>query len=594
MNVFVKISNLFSREQWSLLAVAAAGLMFRVMYLLEFSGQVHFSFAIGADIAEYNARARELLAGKLFPDFPDIHAPLYSLFLAGLYKISDYSVVFVRWVQMLMNFAAYIAVVPLLKRLGAPFRIQFAYLLLAMLIPVIFFHQAELISESLLAPLIIGTMWLLYIGQRKKSCLFGAGCMTGAILLTHGLMIFFAGAELIYMLSRKKWRDTGMFAAGVLLLILPVIAAHSMHYGKFTGIQANAGYNLWIGHNSDATGGCYLRPGRMWRVPLEQGRGEAVERGVSEDRIFLEKVGRFYLDEPLRALLLIPKKMLLLFDPGEPVAGADSEALIRCTVIQQLGAGGFAVVLLLALSGIFFAIRKKEKTYIHFYILVVAVAAGLLLTVVSGRYRQGMMPGLILLAALGAVYFPWRKWSVGVLLVVAVSSAVLINLRALSGRAEAASLQGEIYYSTGELKKAEQLLLFAEKEIDDPARFDNMLGSIARRKGDLTEAEKRFSRVIMLEPGFGDGWINLGYLYFRRPGMRPQAVHLIKEGLKRDPKMANGHNLLALDAVERRDFTTAEKYFALAVKFAPGNDVYVRNLANCRRLLAEQKIKGVQ
>lgn len=590
MNFLRTIAGKLTREQWILLVLTVAGAALRIEYLREFARLPHSDFAIGPDVMEYDARARELLSGRIFPATPEIHAPLYSWFLAGMYRLGGNSVGAARWMQLAMNFAAYLSLVPLLKKLGAPFKVQAAFLAAAMLTPVAVFHQAELISETLLAPLLALTLWMFTLAKERKRYLFGAGFGLGALILTHGLMLFFALAELLYFLIRRRWYATAMLAAGIAIPTVPVIAAKSLHYGHWETIQANGMYNLWIGHNPDATGGCYLRPGKMWRTPLENAKAEAARRKFSPERVFGEKIVEFYRNHPARAAILLLKKAGLLLWPGEPISGADPENLIRATPIQQLGAGAFGVVLVLAAAGVYFALRNRERAYVHFYLLTGAVAAGLLLTVAAGRYRQGMMPGLFLLAALGAV--GWGRLRTGVV----IACGVMLGwfLPSAAPQAEAASIAGEAYYRRGDYRKAEPLLQFAERQIDDPARFDNMLGWIAQRRGDPAEAERRYRRAIARDPDFADAWLNLGHLYFPRKDRRREAVALIREALKRNSALPSACNLLALDAVERRDFAAAERYFALAVKFAPENEGYLRNLALCRQLSDKKNKEGTQ
>lgn len=584
MNFPRTIAGKLTREQWILLALTVAGAALRIEYLREFARLPHFGFAIGPDVMEYDARARELLSGRIFPETPEIHAPLYSWFLAGMYRVSGNCVGAVRGIQVALNFAAYWAMVPLLKKLGARFEIRAAFLAAAMLTPVAVFHQAELISETLLAPLLALTLWMFALADGRKRFLFGAGLGLGALILTHGLMLFFALAELLNVLFRRRWGALAMLAAGIAVSTVPVIAAKRLHYGRWESIQANSMYNLWIGHNPDATGGCYLRPGKMWRTPLENAKAEAAKRNVSPERVFGEKIVEFYRNHPARAAILPLKKAGLLLWPGEPVSGADPESLIRATPMQQLGAGVFGAVLVLAAAGVYFALRNRERTYIHFYLLTGAMAAGLLLTVAAGRYRQGMMPGLFLLAALGAV--GWGRLRTGA----AVACGVMLGwfLPPIAPQAEAASITGEAYYRRENYRQAEPLLRYAETVIDDPARFDNMLGWIAQRRGDSAEAERRYRRVIARDPDFADAWLNLGHLYFPRKSGRREAVALIREALKRNPALPSAYNLLGLDAAERRDFAAAERYFALAVRFAPGNEGYLHNLDLCRQLSARK------
>ena len=163
---------------------------------------------------------------------------------------------------------------------------------------------------------------------------------------------------------------------------------------------------------------------------------------------------------------------------------------------------------------------------------------------------------------------------------------LLINFYAVDVRAEFDSIQGEAYYRRGEWERAAEFLERAEQKIDDPARFDNMLGAIAAKKGDFAGAEKRYRRAAELDPDFGEACVNLGNLYFYRPGMRNEALQWIRKGLERNAALHSGYNLLGVDAAQRREWKNAEKYFVLAVKYAPGHEGYIRNLALCRQIMA--------
>ena len=173
-----------------------AGFFLRLEYLREFAPAVNFDLAVGADVMEYDARARGILAGRFFSRIPDIHGPLYSCFLALVYRISDYSVPAARTIQLFLNFLAWIGIFFLLiRRYRVPVRGGLIFLALAMLYPVPFFHQAELISESLMLPLSAGFLWLMTLAdepeRRRRSSL---------------LLIFGAGAELfnVFLPTRKR------------------------------------------------------------------------------------------------------------------------------------------------------------------------------------------------------------------------------------------------------------------------------------------------------------------------------------------------------------------------------------------------------
>jgi len=171
-------------------------------------------------------------------------------------------------------------------------------------------------------------------------------------------------------------------------------------------------------------------------------------------------------------------------------------------------------------------------------------------------------------------------------------AGTLMVARNITGGAEAASILGEAEYRRGNIPQAKQHLLLAEQELDDPARFDNMLGAIAEQEHDFNEAQRRYRKALTGEPEFADAWLNLGALLFRQPGKRQEAVELLEQGVKLDPAAHSGYNLLGVAAAERGDFVAAEKYFALAVKHAPGNVNYENNLVKCRRLAARAEKQG--
>ena len=297
-------------ETWFFIAVTLTGLLLRLEYLREYAAEPHFAMALGADISEYYERAQEILSGKIFPETPEIHAPLYSFFLALLCKIFRNSIPAIRSCQLLLNFGAWLVFYFLLKKRRAPAAVYRGFLLFAMLLPSTFFHQAELVSETLLLPLLAIFFYLDFRQQQHHSPWLAAagGAVSALLTLTHGLMLCFSTAFMVWLLCRRKFRHCAFFAGAFLLLTGTVIAAKSAEYGKFTGIQANSFFNIFLGNNPDATGGCYLRPGDDWETPLLSFRQEASARGVSENRILLEKICRFYLDEPEQILLMPLKK----------------------------------------------------------------------------------------------------------------------------------------------------------------------------------------------------------------------------------------------------------------------------------------------
>ena len=191
------------------LFLALTGLILRGLYLFEYAHFANFDLAIGADVGEYHARAQEILRGIFFPASPDIHAPLYSFFIAGLQKLG-FSIPGIRIFQTLLNYFSWIALFFLLLKKEFPEKCAFIFLGLSMVLAPLIFHPAELISESLLLPLLTIAFFCIDSAekpsaQHKAVYASSAGIFSALALLTHGMLSGFLVLESLYLFFRKKW-----------------------------------------------------------------------------------------------------------------------------------------------------------------------------------------------------------------------------------------------------------------------------------------------------------------------------------------------------------------------------------------------------
>ena len=566
--------------------IAAAGLLLRLEYLREFAAFDHFSFAIGPDVQDYHERAVGILNGELLPSRPHIHAPLYSFILAFFYKLTGSSIPWVRGIQLLLNYFGWLGFAGILKWRKAPEQIVLSFLAFAMFVPALIFHQAELISETLLIGLLCPMFYLLYQSETKNASPYwslSAGIVGGFTILTHGFLWAFAGAELLYALWRKRWKRALLFAAGIACAVLPVIAAKSIYYEKFTPLQNNAAFNVWLGHNSRADGGCWMRPGNVWESEHRNTAIEAAKRNTSVDRIYAERILAFYQAEPKEFMKLTAKKLWKLLLPVEFVSGADSPAMIGKTFIQRNGRFVSVALGVFAIAGVVLLCLHKVKMplqYIHFYILAASLAAAQLLTVTSGRYRMGMMPGVLLLAATALAALNKRQALVAAagIVVITLSLPPLPEIDA-----EERSYMGEAFYRKGKFDEADRALEFASGYLDDPGRFNNLRGIMAEKRGDFRKAAKFYAAAIT--PYSAEGYFNYGLLLSKHfPEKREEATAFLYSGLQLDSSRPDVFNQIGVNLVKSGDLKVAELAFALAVKLAPEHPGYRGNLEFIRRL----------
>lgn len=522
--------------------LALAGVLLRVWYLYDFSGAPNYACAAGADVEEYFQRARELLNGVWFPLEPDIHAPVYSWFLAAALKLFGGSIPAVRILQCAINYGAWLAFYALLRREETPAKFRLGFLALAMLMPLPVFYQCELVSESLLVAEAAAVFWLLHASRsaaasprRRSAAACGTGLMLGVMNLTHPMTLLFSLFEVGFAAYKKNCRTALFAAAGVLLVVGLWCGTKSFHYRRVLGIQENAAFNVFLGNNPRADGKCSIRPGRQWRNIHREARAEAEKRGVPVDRVFGTRVLDFWLHRPFAAAGLLVKKAVLVFSPLEYASGSDVPPLLYSTDAVFAGRFLTPALFLLAWFGLWRLWRtRKLGTFRDWVLLFFALYLAQVLTVTSGRYRMLMMTPVFLFCAVGVAHFPWRRWWLPSALVL-VSGA--FNYTAYGRmRGEAASLYAGIAFAAGDLEYADELALYAETagRVDDPARLANLRGAVAERRGSAAEAAAHYRRAVKLEPEMPQGWMNLANLA-SLAGDRAEAERLYSEALKRGP-----------------------------------------------------------
>ena len=622
-------TSLISRksEFFLFLFLALTGLILRGLYLFEYAHFANFDLPIGADVGEYHTRAQEILRGIFFPSTPDIHAPLYSFFLAGLQKIG-LSIPGIRIFQTLLNYFSWIFLFFLLRKKELPGRCSFVFLGVAMILAPLIFHPAELISEALLLPLLTTVFWCLDSAENasaRPQCVFAssAGIFSALALLTHGMLSLFLLLESLYLFFRKKWLIGSCFAGGILLIVLPFIIVKSCHYKSISGIQANAGFNIFLGNNAKANGLCYMRPGNLWRKTHFQANLQARSRHISTDRYFLEKAFDFWKKTPLKAAGLYLKKIPLVFSGKEYIAGADGGFLFcRTETINFLRFLTFPLFLF-ALSGVWYLWKQKLPVWSSPLILGAAFLIMQILTVTSGRYRLMMYPGVIYLAAIGISYLKWKKWIVPVCLIFLLTLWKTYSFMG-ADKAEGTALLGQAHFLKGNYEHAEDLLLFAGKRYKDSSRIDNMLGNIAERKGNIAEAGNFYAKVTKEEPFMPEGWMNLANVtpdpvkadkFFRNAleaaAPAPSAdltynyakfLHAVRnhrgaeEMLKKtfniDPDHVMAFNLSGLLAADKKDFKSASEFFYRAALLKPQEAGFWKNTAITARLAGNKKLEA--
>ena len=543
----IEVKQFFKSRQGIFTILLAAGVLLRAEYLREFSGSPLFAFALGADVSEYWERAQSFLNGSWKVAPPDIHAPLYSLFLALECWLTGGSIPVIRGLQLTLGVLVWCGLYFFLcKRRTSPASHVPEWVFAGgMLYTPLIFFQAELVSESLLLlllPPILCCMTALAEREAddRKSMILAAsgGMLTGLAIITHPMTLFYFALQSLILLCGKPKRRAWLFLAAGMAVLLPVSVSRSIEAQRPVLVQSNSAFNLYLGNNARANGSCYLRPGAAWKDFHRQTRLEAERRNCPQDRIHLERTWDFIRTSPLKTAGLMVKKALLVWTPGELPSGADAPPVFGWTPIIRITAPFMQVILLaLAAAGIYPALRNREvrRKWMPFLLITAAFYAGQILFVTSGRYRLAMLPGLFLLAA---VFLQWHPARYREKLLSAAGACLLVGLASFiaptyKGLAESRTLFAEALFRQGRPEAVKSLLTGHTASSNDPARDMNMLGMAEAQTGNRSEAVRLFQKAAEIAPDEAEGLMNLAILH-SEAGELTQAESLLRQAQKRE------------------------------------------------------------
>ncbi len=596
------------------------GAVLRLLHLLDYSALPLLATATGPDVSEYHAHAMRILAGELLPADISIHAPLYAVFLAFLLKITAMNYFAVRLTQSILLMILTALPAFLLMRNDAPGgEEQKKSRLLAPCLGVLFLtlyppmavYQCELISEPLM---IVLSLWGLFfaaraaVNQQKTAfCLSGLFCALA--LLTHPNCLIFCLALPGFLLFRMR-RDPGktvfpriaLFLLPFLLSAIPFSLWNSHVAGRPVFIQANSGFNYYLGNNPSATGTCCIPPGRTWEKIHANAAANAAAAGTSADTYFLTETVHGILRHPLRFAGLLLKKAALTLSGQEFTTWSDIAVLKTLFLHRHLYSWCFSILLLLSLPALLCgcadgSFRKRMK-WLILYFASFYVSQILFLT--AGRYRLPMVVPLCAFAAYflccPASYFATvRKTALwcAALLLTALITFWPFRRDMPRERNYALSMLAESWLRAGNPAQAEKLLAIADDPLFNDRRC-NLLGEVMLAKGDPAAAELWFRKAIRDYPDQYHGYMNYGTLLLdAKRWDKAEELFAKARTLVRDASgMADlDYNTGRLHHA-RGDLGKAEEYYRKALSRMPAHRKALNNLGTLA--LAEKNYREAE
>jgi tetratricopeptide (TPR) repeat protein len=560
----------------------------RALHGLQLRSAPFFDLKLG-DARSYHSWAQQIAAGDWLGSSVFYQAPFYPYFLGALYAAVGEDAAVVRAAQSLLGASACVLLADAGRRLFSANAGLLAGLLLAVYAPAIFFDG--LVQKASLGSFLL-CLALWFIARLCERPRVGdwawLGVVLGALVLTRENALVIVGVIAAWLWihfageGARRWAFSAALLLGVLATLLPVTLRNYAVGGEVQITTSQLGPNFYIGNNRDAQG-VYM--------PLQRGRGDPLAEQRDAKRLAETAVGReltpgevssYWLErsfeemgeDPARWLALMARKWRLAWNAAEIGDTEFQEQHARYSL--PLRAAGriahFGWIAPLAVLGLWVTWTDRRKLWI-LYALFAAYTASVVAFYVMARYRQPLVPLLLLFAGAGGAgaLRALREASlgerVGVALAVA-ATALFCNLdtgQRGAPRWVADYNVGTALLAEGDAEGAVFALREALQDDADQVLVQTQLGIAFHSLGREERAIEAFDAALALDEEFLDAHIGKSRALVAL-GREPEALaHLRRAGqiAPASPRPLNNAAWL-LATSQRIDERTARRALRMA------------------------------
>ena len=413
----------FAGSQRSAMALTFVfALVVRLLYLAAFRGSPYFAVPI-VDAEWHDAWAWGWASGTWsMQGEAFFRAPLYPFWLSLVYRVFGHDLLAARIVQAVLGAAASAALAGCGWRIRGRGAALAAGLIASLYGPMIFFDGELLISNLLLALVCGSFFFLLGSSTRSRAIAF---LLLGLAGIARPNALSLLPVYLWYARPRgaagtmRRLRPIALMTAAALLPALFVTALNFKAEGSFVFIASQGGVNFYAGNNPAATGRTLavdeLKETRgSWadfvaasRRVAERDAGRALDSG-EVSAYWSRKAFAWIRSSPREALAITAKKALFAVNSYELPNERDLyfERPFPLNILMwNLGWFSFpwGIVFPLAVAGVVVGLRRSRERRVIVFLLgaLVFYALSLIPFFICSRFRMGIVPPVILLAAYG-------------------------------------------------------------------------------------------------------------------------------------------------------------------------------------------------
>ncbi len=562
-------ATLARRHVWLVpLLILLAAFAVRFVYLHQIESMPTFNYPI-MDEKYHVDLARHINSQEGPVDEPFYRAPLYPYVLAALYRITAQSLYWVRFVQILLG-----SFLPLLVfGLGLVLfdrTVAFWSAAIAVFYPTFLYFDASLLITSLMVLLTTLLLWQLY--RLQSNLTTRDAILSGLLLSLAGLarpnILLLGPALLIWVVliaaprfgPKRAWLRFVLIGLTAAVVVLPVTIRNYVVADDFVLVSWQGGFNFYVGNNRQASGWSATTAGidptwgggyRDAITIAEQDEGRPLKRSEVSD-YWYRRAWDEIRQAPASWVALQFKKVRLFLNGYEIPNNQDIylagqfAPILRPLMFRRLVYFPYGLLAPLAVIGLVLSLGRW-RTFLLVYLLMAAYVTSLLLFFVCARFRQPLIPILILFAVYGVTRLVdlLRKRQIK-------NVAVLFTFLALL-----------LLESNHDMLDLDPHRTAAENHL--------LLGNSYLEQGDPSRAEREFLESIAADAAFAQGYNNLGMLSANRKQFH-QAAQYFEKALQADPMTVETYFNLATVQLDLGDHESAINVLLRAKQIHPYND----------------------
>lgn len=547
------------------LFIVLSAFIIRLIYLLQIESISSFYYPIMDE--QYHIYLANIIINSNLPAEPFYRAPLYPHLLAFLMKASSGSLFTVRFIQIILG-----SFLPLLiYQLGLTIftqRIAFASMVVAVFYPTFLYYDTTLLITPIMVLLTTLFTIQLYKCQFSPNRILNfivAGLLLGICGLARPNILIAGPVLIIWALLilkpsiglNKSIIRYALIGFASLLIILPITLRNYQVSGDPVFIAWQGGYNFYLGNNNQATGWSATAPGidQSWEGGYLQ--SISIAEQAKQKRLKKSEVSDFWYDLALNEIKQSPSnfialqfRKLRLFINGYEIPNNQDiyisrwfAPIIKPIMFNKFIYFPFGLLAPLAIIGFIISLRKWRK-HLILYVILFSYIISFQLFFVCARYRQPLIPLMILFAVYAIVktceFFKQHNYkalgfSVIIFLVIFIeSNHDILKLSPQRIEAENHLMLGNAFMEQQTPNKAIKEFEKAIKADSSYALSYNNLGMLLAQRGSTYEAIDLFKKAIGVDPLTVETFFNLATAYLET-GKIEKAINLLEEATRIHP-----------------------------------------------------------